>query len=235
MSNLDAVHGDLDPFQAEVARIALATTETWSFALAGGNALVAHGMLSRPTQDVDLFTTTAGGPGQAAELVAAALRAAGLVVTCEVAPDGEFARLHVSDATRAVVVDLARDWRAHPPVRMSVGLVLHRDDAVSSKFSAMVGRGLPRDFIDVAAVISHYDRAELLRLLFERDPGVRPEDVALAVRQLDLLEDADFTPYGLDSAAVAQVRLRLSTWPRDAAADDEAARAFEVSHPARSD
>jgi hypothetical protein len=235
VSDLDAVQGDLDPFQAEVARIALATTETWSFALAGGNALVAHGMLSRPTQDVDLFTTTAGGPGQAVELVAAALRAAGLVVTSELAPDGEFARLHVSDTTRAVVVDLARDWRAHPPVRMSVGLVLHRDDAVSSKFSAMVGRGLPRDFIDVAAVLPHYDRAELLRLLFDRDPGVRPEDVALAVRQLDLLQDADFAPYGLDPDAVGQVRHRLNTWPRDVASDDEAVRAYAEAHPADSE
>ena len=180
MNEPKGVHGDLDPFQAEVARIALAATETWSFALAGGNALVAHGMLSRPTQDVDLFTTTPGGPGQAAEIVTAALRATGLNVTSEVAPDGEFARLHVSDAGRAVVVDLARDWRAHPPVRMSVGLVLHRDDAVSSKVGAMVGRGLPRDFIDVAAALPHYDRATLLRLLFERDPGLRPEDVALA-------------------------------------------------------
>ena len=175
MNEPNETHGYLDPFQADVARIALAATETWSFALAGGNALVAHGMLSRPTQDVDLFTTTPGGPGRAAEVVTEALLAAGLVATSEVAPDGEFARLQVSDATRAVVVDLARDWRSHPPVRMSVGLVLHRDDAVSSKVSAMVGRGLPRDFIDVAAALLHYDRATLLRLLFERDPGLRPD------------------------------------------------------------
>lgn len=229
------MHGDLDPFQAEVARTALAATETLSFALAGGNALVAHGLLSRPTQDVDLFTTTSGGPGLAVELVASALRALGLVVASEVAPDGEFARLHVSDAGRAVVVDLARDWRAHPPVRMSVGLVLHRDDAVSSKVGAMVGRGLPRDFIDVAAALPHYDRATLLRLLFERDPGLRPEDVALAVRQLDLLKDEDFAPYGLDPAAVEQVRHRLSAWPREATADDVAVRAHEAAHQASSD
>lgn len=143
MNEQNQTYGDLDPFQAEVARTALAATEAWAFALAGGNALVAHGMLSRPTQDVDLFTTTPAGPGQAEGLVTSALRAAGLVVASEVAPDGEFARLRVSDAGRAVVVDLARDWRAHPPVRMSVGLVLHRDDAVSSKVGAMVGRGLP--------------------------------------------------------------------------------------------
>ena len=89
-------HGGLEPLQAEVARLALAATEHWFFALAGGNALVAHGMLARPTQDVDLFTTTPGGPGQAAEIVTAALQSAGLVVTSEVATDGDFARLRVS-------------------------------------------------------------------------------------------------------------------------------------------
>ena len=141
--------------------------------------------------------------------------AAGLVSTSEVAPDGEFARLQVSDATRAVVVDLARDWRSHPPVRRSVGLVLHRDDAVSSKVSAMVGCGLPRDFIDVVAALLHYDRATLLRLHFERDPGLRPDNVALAMRQLDLVQDEDFAPYGLDATAVASLRTSLATWPRD--------------------
>ena len=228
MTEPTANDGDLDPFQAEVARIALAATETWSFALAGGNALVAHGMLARPTQDVDLFTPTQGGPGQAADVVTDALRAAGLGVTCEVAPDGEFARLQVSDATHAVVVDLARDWRAHPPVRMSVGLVLHRDDAVSSKVAAMVGRGLPRDFIDVAAVVPHYDRVTLLKLLFERDPGLRPGDVALAMRQLDLLRDEDFEPYGLDATSVATLRASLASWPRDPAEDHEAIRAHDT-------
>ena len=82
-------------------------------------------------------------------------------------------------------------------------MVLHRDDAVSSKVSAMVGCGLPRDFIDVVAALLHYDRATLLRLHFERDPGLRPDDVALAMRQLDLVQDEDFAPYGLDATAVA--------------------------------
>lgn len=87
MTGTEGTEGALDPFQAEVARIALVATESWSFALAGGNALVAHGLLVRPTQDVDLFTTSQGGPGQAAQAVTDVLQAAGLVVTCDVAPE----------------------------------------------------------------------------------------------------------------------------------------------------
>ena len=39
-----------------VAAVALAAAGQHGFALGGGNALLAHGVISRPTQDVDLFT-----------------------------------------------------------------------------------------------------------------------------------------------------------------------------------
>lgn len=222
----------LDPFQGQVARIALAAAEFWSFALAGGNALVAHGLLVRPTEDVDLFTTAAGGPGEAAGAVAESLRDQGFEVVTEAAPDGDFVRLHVQRGVESVVVDLASDWRAHPPVRMSVGLVLHRDDAVASKVGAMVGRGLPRDFIDVAAAVPHYTRARLLQLLFERDPGLRPEDPAFAMRQLDVLEDEKFEMYGLGADDVARLRAALEAWPREPSLDEEARQVHATVHSA---
>jgi len=40
----------------QVASIALAAAAKHGFALGGGNALLAHGVTTRPTQDVDLFT-----------------------------------------------------------------------------------------------------------------------------------------------------------------------------------
>jgi hypothetical protein len=84
-----------------------------------------------------------------------------------------------------------------PPVRMQIGPVLHVDDAVGSKVTAMIGRGLPRDYIDVAAALRHYDRNELLRLAFYRDPGLRVVDVAHCMQLLDRLPDAPFADYGL--------------------------------------
>lgn len=74
-----------DPFQAEIARLALAAACKHGFALAGGHALIAHGIVNRPTADVDLFTDQTGGVPAAAELVAAALTDAGLTV--EVVPE----------------------------------------------------------------------------------------------------------------------------------------------------
>ena len=48
----------------QVATVALAAAAGHGFALGGGNALLAHGVMSRPTQDAGLFTDQEHGvPG----------------------------------------------------------------------------------------------------------------------------------------------------------------------------
>lgn len=64
----------------QVASIALTAAARHGFALGGGNALLAHGLTTRPTQDVDLFTDQEHGVEAAAAGVEAALAAAGLQV-----------------------------------------------------------------------------------------------------------------------------------------------------------
>src|SRR6202045_3217711 len=61
----------------EVAAIALRAASRHGFALGGGNALIAHGVIDRITQDVDLFTDEEHGVEAAAGAVEAALQAAG--------------------------------------------------------------------------------------------------------------------------------------------------------------
>lgn len=46
----------LDPLQERIARIALAMPGAESLALAGGGAMLAHRLVDRQTQDVDMFT-----------------------------------------------------------------------------------------------------------------------------------------------------------------------------------
>lgn len=62
----------------QVAAVALAAAREHGFALGGGNALLAYGVISRPTQDVDLFTDQEHGVEGAAGAVEIALRHAGL-------------------------------------------------------------------------------------------------------------------------------------------------------------
>jgi nucleotidyltransferase AbiEii toxin of type IV toxin-antitoxin system len=60
-----------------VAAIALRAAAGYGFALGGGNALIQHGVISRPTQDVDLFTDQEAAVPAAAGAVESALREAG--------------------------------------------------------------------------------------------------------------------------------------------------------------
>ena len=67
----------IDELQREVATIALRTAARHGFALAGGNALIAHGIIDRPTDDVNLFSDQETAVAAAAEAVEDALREAG--------------------------------------------------------------------------------------------------------------------------------------------------------------
>ncbi len=222
----------IDPFKARVIELALEAVAAQGFALAGGNALAAHGLLSRPTQDIDLFTPVAGATGQVLDAVRTALAADGYAVhVVRAADDGDFAELHVSREGQTTQLDLGRDWRAHDIVRLDIGPVLHLDDAVGSKTTALLGRALPRDFIDIAAALDRYTRRELLELAFTRDPGLRAADAALAAQQLDRLHDDQFRPYQLTGADIAALRMRFGSWPRDAASDLEAHAAHRAVHP----
>ncbi len=221
---------DLEAFQAEVARVALRAIGPSGFALAGAGALIAHGVVTRPTEDLDLFSPTPEGPAHVSSMLQDALRAAGYEVTVLEAASqhgGEFVRLNVQGTGHRVQVDVARDWRQHQPVQLAVGPVLHLDDAVASKVTAMIGRGLPRDYLDVFAAAQRFDRERLLLLAFQRDPGLRVLDVALAMRQLDRLPDEPFIGYGITAAQLEQVRRGFDSWPRDAAHDLQAKRAHD--------
>lgn len=149
---------------------------------------------------------------------------AGYEVEVSRAPEAnrdEFARLEVARGDQTMHVDLARDWRRWPPVQLEVGPVLHIEDAVSSKTTALVSRREPRDFIDVAAVLDRYSRAELMRLAFTRDPGLRVVDFTDTALRLDRLTVADFAEYGVDGESLAALRARFDDWPRQEADDDE--------------
>ncbi|MDQ1657316.1 MAG: hypothetical protein QOD41_2399, partial [Cryptosporangiaceae bacterium] len=69
-----------DPFQADVARLALAVSSQYGFALGGGQALIAHGIVDRVTEDIDLFTDQDQAVQEAANAVERALRQAGFEV-----------------------------------------------------------------------------------------------------------------------------------------------------------
>src|SRR5689334_16231651 len=107
--------------QRQVTKIALASVE--GFALAGSAAIREHGMIDRPTEDVDLFTTRQDVEdfGVAVDQIVTRLRDSGFAVDLlRRAP--QFARLHVatSDGHR-LDVDLGVDWRQDEPIVLDIG------------------------------------------------------------------------------------------------------------------
>jgi hypothetical protein len=215
----------IDELQREVATIALRTAARHGFALAGGNALIAHGIIDRPTDDVDLFSDQETAVAAAADAVEGALRAAGFeaerrdqaagledifygmgeglaewVIT---APGGE-----------QTMLQMAYFDRTRGPVTMDVGPVLDLEDLAGSKVCALASRVEPRDYVDTAAALRRYTPDQLISFARRLDPGLEDRDFADAGRQLDQMPDGVFARYGLDQQDVGLLRERFADWPR---------------------
>lgn len=205
----------MDAFHQQLARIGLEAAERFGFALAGGYAVQAAGFLQRPSEDIDLFTIweRRGEFETAADAIVAAYRNAGLRVEAERRHD-TFTRLTVSDGVQTAKVELGVDLRKNEPVRISIGPVLHPDDAVANKMGALYERALARDFIDIDAVLrsGRYDTAALLQLAERADITFDRARFADALAQAQLLDDDDFAQYGLVGPPLDDLRRRFAAW-----------------------
>jgi len=210
-----------------LAEIGLRVAGRYGFALAGGYAVQAHGILDRPSEDVDLFTAweRRGDFTEAVDVVVDAYRADGYTV--EVTQRFEtFARLAVTDPAvpdRPYKVELAANWRARPPVTMDVGPVLHIDDVLGGKMSALFTRAEPRDFLDVDAALAtgRYTREQLLELAERADAGFDRRVLADLFALLQRYPDRRFAAYGADPAHIAGMRERFAQWREELLADKD--------------
>jgi hypothetical protein len=155
--------------QHTVTQIALAASGSSGFALAGSGAIREHGVISRVTEDVDLFTSDTNERtfSDAVDRVVHALETNGYSV--ELARRTEqFARMHVrTELGQQVDIDMGMDWREAEPVILDIGPVLSIQDAIGNKVSALYSRAEARDFFDVDAIRAsgHYTDAQLIQVL----------------------------------------------------------------------
>lgn len=169
----------MDLFHERLARIALGAAGSYGFALAGGYAVQAHGFLNRMSSDVDLFAE-AGAEFDfvhAVDVVMSAYQHEGIQVDIEIRT-ASFARLNVVSDGESAKVELGLDWRKNEPIQMTLGPVLHADDAVANKVCALFGRAEVRDYVDVDAILSsgRYTDEELLRLAEGPDERMGAQD-----------------------------------------------------------
>ncbi|NVI86122.1 nucleotidyl transferase AbiEii/AbiGii toxin family protein [Actinomadura sp. BRA 177] len=207
----------MDRFQHRLVGIALEIVGDRGFVLGGGHAVQMHGMGARPSEDIDLFSSRRGSPEQVADEVIAGYARQGLRV--EVArrtPD--LVQMTVTDSDdHACKVDLGVFWRAHAPVVLEIGPVLHPDDAVAGKMDALFNRWAPRDFLDIDAILvsGRYGHDRLLAVVAEHNPGFDTALFAESLSYLHRIPDRDFTAYGVPSAQIEAMRDRFAAWERE--------------------
>jgi len=189
-------------FHGQVATIALRAAAPHGFALGGGNALIAHGVIDRATQDVDVFGTERRDETASLADIFYGI-GEGLAEWIVTAPSGE-----------QMLLQLAYFDRARKPVVMDVGPVLDLEDVVGGKMCALASRVEPRDYVDVAAALGRYNREQMIGFARRLDPGLTDSDFADAARRLDQWGDRVFAPFRLSPEDVALLRERFAAWPR---------------------
>src|SRR5262249_31210971 len=118
---------------------------------------------------------------------------------------------------RTSKVELAIDSRSNEPIHMTIGPVLHPDDAVANKMNALYSRAFARDFIDIDATVQsgRYDRETLLRLAERAELAFDRGVFAVALGEVQGLDDDDFAEYGVTGQNLADLRKRFAAWRED--------------------
>lgn len=202
--------------QRQLTQQGLAALDGTEFALAGAGAIREHGLTSRPTQDIDLFTADFDADVFAAaadRLTRHLVEADHTVEVVRAAPT--FRRLIVTaPGGTAFEIDLAADWRSGDSASLPIGRVLAVEDAVGSKINALYSRAETRDFLDADAIrqSGRFSDDQLLAIVGRRDPGF---DRAIFAAQLALVTEltaSEVARYDVAPEQLAAVQQRLSAW-----------------------
>lgn len=164
---------DMPPFHRRLLEIALEVTDSYGFALAGGYAMRAHGVVDRPSRDLDFVTVTAPSISDAVEAMAGHYDDSGLRVKITRGTP-LLGRLIVtdSDLETSCAVDLMKLPLQRPPVVIgsvsvaSLGLALRLEEATSDDVDVYMAYGLSEieaQRVRLFALESHEDLA--MRLL----------------------------------------------------------------------
>jgi hypothetical protein len=225
----------------DIARIALKALKDrrvgGRFGLGGGNALNAHGLLERMTEDVDVFLGREEDVAAAAAVIREALADAGYRVDSvdhgglgDLWPD-EDDEVYLADwevttggegGQRTVKFQAGFFALLADPVTIDGLQVIGLDDVMGHKVVALGSRGMARDMADVAAFLEKFTAAELVTLAVERDQGLLPEYFVDAMQRLDRLPDSRLAAVLRGTGwTPGRVRGNFADWPRDQAAGEK--------------
>lgn len=203
--------GPLTSLQVQATGLFFSLPNSAGFAVAGGAALIARGLIHRPTRDVDLFLVEAGGSTLAAAVAAfeLAMDHQGWSHT-RALDQQDFVRLAITDGPDSLVIDLGRD---SPPAEAAdstdLGPTLSSRDLAARKTLALFGRAEARDFADVYELAQRYGRDRLVDWAAEDDAGFDRQVFAEMLDTIHRFTDDDLP---VDSPQASVVRGYMHDW-----------------------
>ncbi|MFE2533659.1 nucleotidyl transferase AbiEii/AbiGii toxin family protein [Streptomyces sp. NPDC059371] len=209
---------DLPDHHRRLLLDALTAGHHYGLALMGGYAVQAHGIVHRPSQDLDFATEHPASMREIVDQLARSLSGQGWRITViDVAPLK--ARFLATDSATgaACEVDLLKEVLWRPPVVMDIGPVLDLDDLIGTKVRALGDRGLARDAIDVHAARHLYTVPQLENLAARRPEEFDLHELHDRLESLEWVSDAEFEAYGMDSGHITDLRQWAQEWLEDLA------------------
>jgi hypothetical protein len=170
----------------DIARAFFELPESSAYGVGGGLAAIAHGLIDRATEDIDLFRDRRRAglePQQVAEAFALSAEARGWDVEW-VRRFPEYARLEIVTSDVSLLVDIAFDTFELPFETTELGPTLAGRDVAVGKVVALFDRAEARDFADVFVLARWFDRDDLLERALARDGGLREEHLAERLRRM---------------------------------------------------
>lgn len=204
--------GPLTRFQHELLQLFFSLPGSGDFILGGGAALVAAGLTTRPTQDVDLFSgDMEAGVASAADALEAACVDRGWTVE-RIRDTPTFCRLVVSGDLGEMLVDLAVDTPPlGPPSATAVGPIYSHEELAARKLLAVFGRAEARDFADISALAERFDLAQLTELAGQLDAGFDLDVLADMLASHERFTDEEFSELGVDPRQLRELMERWRT------------------------
>ncbi len=198
----------LTPFQLEIARLFFALPSAHGFLLAGGAALLAQRLTTRPTQDLDFFTRHEASVTAVRDELESAASAHGWATT-RVRDAATFCRLVIHGPTD-VLVDLALDSPpVLPPADSIAGPTFAPAELAARKLLALFDRAEARDFTDVYLLAQRFEQEAMLSEARNIDAGLSAAYLAAQLSTLGRFTDNELP---ISSSEVPALRAFFSSW-----------------------
>ncbi|MBU6214124.1 MAG: nucleotidyl transferase AbiEii/AbiGii toxin family protein [Actinomycetales bacterium] len=189
-----SMDGSLSAFQREVSAVFFGLPESEGYVLVGGAALLSHGLVDRPTRDLDFFDVRVADARSVERTAQAFERAcAGRGWMCRpVRESTTFARYIVSGID-SLEVDIAIDAPLFDSLlRTELGPTPSWLDLAAMKLLAMCSRFEARDYADVFMLHRVVDRTALIVRAADADAGFHEAWLAEALRMMRRIPDDRF-------------------------------------------